>query len=79
MQRWKNGEGLDKMRLSFRSSHAEMAILLFPFSEIIKRDCGGYAIGGLSGGEEKDQFWRMVHVSTEVLPRTKPRYLMGVG
>lgn len=32
-----------------------------------------------SGGEEKDQFWRMVHLSTDLLPQDKPRYLMGVG
>ena len=48
-------------------------------TEIVKRDCPGYAIGGLSGGEEKDKFWRMVHLSTSLLPRDKPRYLMGVG
>lgn len=47
--------------------------------EIIKRDCRGYAIGGLSGGEDKDHFWRMVTLSTEFLPKDKPRYLMGVG
>lgn len=39
----------------------------------------GYAIGGLSGGEAKDKFWRMVSVSTDVLPNDKPRYVMGVG
>lgn len=39
----------------------------------------GYAIGGLSGGEEKDVFWRMVSVCTDMLPTDKPRYLMGVG
>jgi tRNA-guanine family transglycosylase len=49
------------------------------FIEIIKRNCRGYAIGGLSGGEDKDQFWRMVTLSTEYLPKDKPRYLMGVG
>jgi tRNA-guanine family transglycosylase len=32
-----------------------------------------------SGGEGKDQFWRMVHLSTDLLPNDKPRYLMGVG
>ncbi|XP_048474045.1 queuine tRNA-ribosyltransferase catalytic subunit 1 [Rhincodon typus] len=47
--------------------------------EMIKRDVSGFAIGGLSGGEEKDHFWRMVTLSTEYLPREKPRYLMGVG
>ncbi|PWA02895.1 hypothetical protein BB558_000953 [Smittium angustum] len=47
--------------------------------EIIKRDFSGYAIGGLSGGEAKDQFWRMVNISTDILEETKPRYCMGVG
>jgi tRNA-guanine family transglycosylase len=32
-----------------------------------------------SGGESKDDFWRMVHLSTDILPKDKPRYLMGVG
>lgn len=44
-----------------------------------KRDVPGFAIGGLSGGEEKDDFWQMVTLSTDHLPREKPRYLMGVG
>ncbi|CAJ1007252.1 putative Queuine tRNA-ribosyltransferase [Leishmania naiffi] len=49
--------------------------------EIIKRtECMGYAIGGLSGGEAKDDFWRMVRLCTkEGLPANKPRYCMGVG
>lgn len=32
-----------------------------------------------SGGESKDDFWKMVHLSTNILPKDKPRYLMGVG
>lgn len=44
-----------------------------------KRDVPGFAIGGLSGGESKAQFWKMVALSTSMLPRGKPRYLMGVG
>ncbi|XP_067144463.1 queuine tRNA-ribosyltransferase catalytic subunit 1 [Centruroides vittatus] len=47
--------------------------------EIIKRDVAGFAIGGLSGGESKDSFWKMVDISTDLLPNDKPRYLMGVG
>ena len=47
--------------------------------ELIKRDVPGFAIGGLSGGEEKQDFWKMVAVSTDELPKCKPRYLMGVG
>ncbi|XP_026572558.1 queuine tRNA-ribosyltransferase catalytic subunit 1 [Pseudonaja textilis] len=47
--------------------------------EMTKRDVPGFAIGGLSGGEAKDHFWRMVALSTKHLPKNKPRYLMGVG
>eukprot|EP00759_Apiculatamorpha_spiralis_P049762 PhF_6_TR44455/c0_g1_i1/m.68431/K00773/tgt, QTRT1; queuine tRNA-ribosyltransferase len=47
--------------------------------EMVKRDCPGYAIGGLSGGEAKDEFWRAVAECTKLLPQDKPRYLMGVG
>ncbi|GFY67199.1 queuine tRNA-ribosyltransferase catalytic subunit 1 [Trichonephila inaurata madagascariensis] len=47
--------------------------------ELLKRKVAGYAIGGLSGGEAKEDFWKMVHLSTDLLPKDKPRYLMGVG
>ncbi|XP_064355325.1 queuine tRNA-ribosyltransferase catalytic subunit 1 [Dromaius novaehollandiae] len=47
--------------------------------EMTRREVPGFAIGGLSGGEEKGQFWRVVKLSAERLPRDKPRYLMGVG
>ncbi len=46
---------------------------------LIKRNCPGYAIGGLSGGESKDEFWKMVDLCTDKLPQNKPRYCMGVG
>lgn len=39
----------------------------------------GYAIGGLAGGESKDDFWRVVDQCCKALPDDKPRYLMGVG
>jgi queuine tRNA-ribosyltransferase len=42
-------------------------------------DIPGYAIGGLAGGESKDDFWRVVAHSCRALPQDKPRYLMGVG
>nr|WP_200821357.1 tRNA guanosine(34) transglycosylase Tgt [Oceanicoccus sp. KOV_DT_Chl] len=39
----------------------------------------GYAIGGLSVGEPKDDMMRVLDVVTPHLPADKPRYLMGVG
>jgi queuine tRNA-ribosyltransferase len=39
----------------------------------------GYAIGGLSVGEEKTVMWRVVTDIAPELPADQPRYLMGVG
>jgi queuine tRNA-ribosyltransferase len=42
-------------------------------------DFPGYGIGGLSVGETKAQMHAMLEVLHPLLPRHKPRYLMGVG
>jgi queuine tRNA-ribosyltransferase len=47
--------------------------------EMVKRGTPGYAIGGLSGGEDKHQFWTVISKCTDLLPQDKPRYAMGVG
>ncbi|TFK75401.1 tRNA-guanine transglycosylase [Pluteus cervinus] len=49
--------------------------------EMTKRKDGvaGYAIGGLSGGEEKDIFWKIIKQCAEKLPEDRPRYSMGIG
>ncbi|MDD4796692.1 MAG: tRNA guanosine(34) transglycosylase Tgt [Eubacteriales bacterium] len=39
----------------------------------------GYSIGGLSVGEDKPLMYEMLEELDPVLPRDKPRYLMGVG
>ena len=39
----------------------------------------GYAIGGLSVGEPPPEMYAALDVTTPLLPRDKPRYLMGVG
>ncbi len=39
----------------------------------------GYAIGGLSVGEPKEERNKVLQVTTPLLPEDKPRYLMGVG
>ena len=48
-------------------------------AEMVKRKVSGFAIGGLSGGEEKELFWPTVDLCTDLLPKDLPRYLMGVG
>jgi tRNA-guanine family transglycosylase len=47
--------------------------------EMVKRDLPGYAIGGMAGGESKDDYWKVVKLCCELLPEDKPRYVMGIG
>lgn len=46
---------------------------------ILQRKPVGLAIGGLSGGEDKNEFCRTVFCCCQNLPEGMPRYLMGVG
>ena len=46
---------------------------------LVDMDFPGYAIGGLSVGEPKEDMLAMVEHVAPKLPRAKPRYLMGVG
>jgi queuine tRNA-ribosyltransferase len=48
-------------------------------AELIPLDFPGYAIGGLSVGEPKEETLRTVEETSALLPPEKPRYLMGVG
>ncbi len=46
---------------------------------LLPLDFPGYAIGGLSVGETKEEMLRTLDVTVPMLPEDKPRYLMGVG
>ena len=47
--------------------------------DLIELDFPGYAIGGISVGEPKEEFIKMLKFTTPLMPANKPRYLMGVG
>ena len=47
--------------------------------DLIKMDFPGYAIGGISVGEPKEEFLDILRYVTPLMPANKPRYLMGVG
>ena len=46
---------------------------------LVELDAPGYAVGGLSVGEPRQLSYEMTATCEEVLPRSKPRYAMGVG
>lgn len=47
--------------------------------DLIKLDLPGYAIGGVSVGEPKEEFLDILRYTAPLMPKDKPRYLMGVG
>jgi len=47
--------------------------------ELVPLDFDGYAIGGLSVGEEREEMHQILGEFADELPRDRPRYLMGVG
>jgi queuine tRNA-ribosyltransferase len=48
-------------------------------AQLLELDAKGYAIGGLSVGEPRALSLEMTEITTPLLPREKPRYVMGVG
>lgn len=47
--------------------------------KLLELHAPGYAIGGLSVGEPREESLAMTEITTPLLPRDKPRYVMGVG
>jgi queuine tRNA-ribosyltransferase len=47
--------------------------------ELVNLNLDGYALGGLSLGEEKPAMLNMIETVVDRLPSSRPRYLMGVG
>jgi len=48
-------------------------------SHVAELGADGNAIGGLAVGEPTEKMYDMIEVVNEILPKDKPRYLMGVG
>lgn len=47
--------------------------------EIVEMDLPGYAIGGISVGETKEDYIGVLEYAPDLLPENKPRYVMGIG
>jgi queuine tRNA-ribosyltransferase len=47
--------------------------------ELVAMDFSGYAVGGLAVGESMESMYETAAYAASLLPKEKPRYLMGVG
>lgn len=70
------------------SGHHVFGIIQGSVFDDLRRHCGealaemdfpGYAIGGVSVGEPEEAMIRQVAATAPVMPKNKPRYVMGVG
>ncbi len=48
-------------------------------TELLELDFSGYAVGGLSVGEPKNLMYELADSTLPLLPKNKPKYIMGVG
>jgi queuine tRNA-ribosyltransferase len=71
-----------------RSDQALFAIVQGGLDQELRVECArrlaaldfpGYAVGGLSVGEEPAEMYRVLDFTVPALPADRPRYLMGVG
>ena len=57
----------------------DMALRERSVADILDIGFDGYAIGGLSVGEERSEMLRTVSATTAMMPADRPRYFMGIG
>ena len=71
-----------------KSGHHVFGIIQGSIYDDLRQHCGqalaemdfpGYAIGGVSVGEPEEEMIRQVAATATVMPKNKPRYVMGVG
>jgi queuine tRNA-ribosyltransferase len=88
--RWAHraNDHFQRARTAIPTRHALFPIIQGSMFPDLRRECAtalldldadGYAIGGLSVGEPRPLSMDMVEVTGEILPRSRPRYAMGVG
>src|SRR5438034_6346669 len=77
----KNGQGLSGRQALFGivQGGTHLDLRRESLQRTMELNFDGYAIGGLSVGEEKRVMWDVVGEVAPLMPADRPRYLMGVG
>jgi queuine tRNA-ribosyltransferase len=85
---WRTVRWAERCRAVSVPGQAQFGIVQGGLCEELRRRCAaalgaldfdGYAMGGLSVGEEPTQMYRILQATCPELPAERPRYLMGVG
>ncbi len=78
-QMQKKGVGLNQNIFAIIQGGVDLEFRKKSANELCELDFDGFAIGGLSVGEENSAMYDTVEFTTSLMPQDKPRYLMGVG
>ncbi len=73
------GRGLEQNIFAIIQGGTDKEFRKISANELCQLDYDGFAIGGLSVGESNELMYETVEFTTPLMPKEKPRYLMGVG
>ena len=76
---WRTDRGLDQAQFGIVQGGTDPALRVESAERTVALDFDGYAIGGLSVGETREEMVPALAAALEHLPADQPRYLMGVG
>jgi queuine tRNA-ribosyltransferase len=71
--------GLPQLRFAIVQGGADPALRAEMAARTAALPCEGFALGGLSLGETKEETWAATRAANEALPEDRARYLMGMG
>ncbi|MCB0976812.1 MAG: tRNA guanosine(34) transglycosylase Tgt [Acidimicrobiales bacterium] len=76
---WREDRGLDQAQFGICQGGIDEGLRIDSARRTVDVDFDGYAIGGLSVGETREEMLPALAAAIEHLPSDQPRYLMGVG
>lgn len=76
---WREDRGLEQAQFGISQGGVDVAMRAESAERTVALDFDGYAVGGLSVGEPREQMLPALAAALEHLPADQPRYLMGVG
>ena len=78
METWSEAKGKGTL-FGIVQGHLFRDLRAWSAEQLVNMDFPGYAVGGLSVGEDRRTMFDILEFTTSLLPEDKPRYLMGVG
>ncbi len=76
---WRLDRGLDQAQFGICQGGIDAGLRERSARQVVETGFDGYAIGGLSVGETREEMLPALAAALEQLPADQPRYLMGVG